>query len=196
MKVPKIYDISNTRKTQITKTILHLEVRDQWSEQHCTTVWQFFCIVQSEQGNRLNHTHQIRWVVDRVKVWYFLSNADDRLTIDGECTAWNKRERRCIWSEKKRNSTLFSISKFLDVWILQEVWHLLQLVMKNHIVKLRGACLRDIQGVFFTSHVQLTPSTVHSVGGGKAVNSLKKWPFHYRDSRGEFQPFCLQELAY
>lgn len=28
--------------------------------------------------------HQYRWVEDRLNVWYFLSNMDGRLTIDGE----------------------------------------------------------------------------------------------------------------
>lgn len=143
-------------------------------------------------------THQIRWVVDRLNVWYFLSNADDRLTIDGECTAWNKWDRRCIWSEKK-NGKLFSISKFLDVWILQEVRHLVRLVTKNHIVKLKGTCPRDVQGVFFTSHVQLTQSTI--LWGWRKSSKLPEevtisYHFHYRDSREEFQPFYPEDLAY
>lgn len=41
-----------------------------------------------------DNTVQNRWVVERLKVWYFLSKAEDRLIIDGEWTAWKKENGR------------------------------------------------------------------------------------------------------
>lgn len=137
-KCPKYMTL--VEKLQITRTILHLAVGEQWSK---------FCSAdQFKEENRVKKIRQMRWVVDLLKVWYFLSNADDRLIIDGECTAWNKRDRRWIWSKRKKekNRTAHSLvsASFWMYEFLQEVWHLVRLVMKNHIVKLRGVCLRDI----------------------------------------------------